>query len=89
MSQLVLTLAGRYEDYSDVGTDFSPQVGLSFEPVQALKLRGTWNRSFHAPSLFQKYYPYFAILSSVEAPIGGSTVALVPLGGNSANCRSL
>jgi iron complex outermembrane recepter protein len=82
--ELVLTLAGRYEDYSDVGTDFSPQVGLSYEPVQALKLRGTWNRSFHAPSLFQKYYPYFAILSSVEAPIGGSTVALVPLGGNSA-----
>jgi iron complex outermembrane recepter protein len=82
--ELVLTLAGRYEDYSDVGTHFSPQVGLSYEPLQALRLRGTWNRSFHAPSLFQKYYSYFAILSPVEAPTGGSTVALVPLGGNSA-----
>jgi iron complex outermembrane recepter protein len=82
--ELLLTLAGRYEDYSDVGTHFSPQVGLSYEPLPAIKLRGTWNRSFHAPSLFQKYYPYFAILSAVEAPTGGSTVALVPLGGNSA-----
>jgi outer membrane receptor protein involved in Fe transport len=82
--QLLLTLAGRYEDYSDVGTHFSPQVGLSYEPLQAINLRGTWNRSFHAPSLFQKYYSYFAILSPVEAPTGGSTVALVPLGGNSA-----
>jgi outer membrane receptor protein involved in Fe transport len=81
---LLLTLAGRYEDYSDVGTHFSPLVGLSYEPLEALKLRGTWNRSFLAPSLFQKYYSYFAILSSVEAPTGGSTVALIPLGGNSA-----
>jgi iron complex outermembrane receptor protein len=82
--ELVLTLAGRYEDYSDVGTHFSPLVGLSYEPLEALKLRGTWNRSFLAPSLFQKYYSYFAILSSVEAPTSGSTVALIPLGGNSA-----
>jgi iron complex outermembrane receptor protein len=81
--ELLLTLAGRYEGYSDVGTHFSPQVGLSYEPLQGIKLRGTWNRSFHAPSLFQKYYPYFAILSPVEAPTGGQTVALVPLGGNS------
>jgi iron complex outermembrane receptor protein len=82
--EILLTLAGRYEDYSDVGTHFSPQVGLSYEPLQALRLRGTWNRSFHAPSLYEKYASYFALLSPVEAPTGGSTVALIPLGGNSA-----
>jgi iron complex outermembrane receptor protein len=83
-SELVLTLAGRYEDYSDVGTHLSPLLGLSYDPHEALRLRGTWNRSFLAPSLFQKYYPYFAILSSVEAPTGGSAAAIIPLGGNSA-----
>jgi iron complex outermembrane receptor protein len=82
--ELILTLAGRYEDYSDFGTHFSPLVGLSYEPLQALRLRGTWNRSFHAPSLYEKYSPYDALLYPVEAPKGGSTVALIPLGGNSA-----
>ena len=82
--ELILTLAGRYEDYNDVGTHFSPQVGLSYKPVQAVRLRGTWNRSFHAPSLYEKYSPYDALLYPVETPTGGSTVALIPLGGNSA-----
>jgi iron complex outermembrane recepter protein len=82
--ELILTLAGRYEDYSDVGTHFSPLVGLSYEPLQAVRLRSTWGRSFHAPGLFQKYYSYYALLSPVESPTGGSTVAIIPLGGNSA-----
>ena len=82
--ELILTLAGRYEDYSDVGTHFSPLVGLSYGPLQALRLRGTWNRSFHAPSLFEKYSSYYALLYPVKAPAGGSTVALIPAGGNSA-----
>jgi len=82
--ELILTLAGRYEHYSDFGTHFSPLVGLSYEPLQALRLRGTWNKSFHAPSLYQKYSPYDALLYPVDAPTGGSTIALIPLNGNSA-----
>ena len=82
--ELVLTLAGRYENYSDVGTHFSPLVGLSYEPLQSLRLRGTWNKSFHAPGLFEKYSSYSTLLDPVEAPAGGSTVALIPSGGNSA-----
>jgi iron complex outermembrane recepter protein len=84
VQKLILTLAGRYEDYSDVGTHFSPQVGLSYEPLQALNLRATWNKSFHAPSLFQKYSSYWTFLYPVDSPTGGSTVALMPAGGNSA-----
>jgi iron complex outermembrane receptor protein len=82
--ELILTLAGRYEDYSDVGTQFSPLIGLSYEPLQSLRLRGTWNKSFHAPGLFEKYSSYSTLLNPVEAPAGGSTVALIPTGGNSA-----
>jgi outer membrane receptor protein involved in Fe transport len=82
--QLILTLAGRYEHYSDFGTHFSPQVGLSYEPVQGLRLRGTWNTSFHAPDLYYKYSSYYALLYPVESPTGGSTVALIRAGGNSA-----
>jgi iron complex outermembrane receptor protein len=81
--ELILTLAGRYEDYSDVGTHFSPLIGLSYEPLQSLRLHGTWNRSFHAPSLYEKYSSYYALLYPVEAPTGGSTVVIIPAGGNS------
>jgi iron complex outermembrane recepter protein len=82
--ELGLTFAGRYEDYSDVGTHFNPQVGLSYKPLQALRLRGTWSTSFHAPSLYQKYSSYFAQQLFVEAPAGGSTLAIATGGGNSA-----
>ena len=80
--ELILTLAGRYEDYSDVGTHFSPQAGLSYEPIQPLRLRGTWNRSFHAPSLYEKYSSDYTLLYPVDAPTGGSTVVIIPAGGN-------
>jgi iron complex outermembrane recepter protein len=44
-----LSLAGRYETYSDVGATFNPKVGVSWQPVQMVKLRGTWGTSFRAP----------------------------------------
>jgi outer membrane receptor protein involved in Fe transport len=83
--ELTLYLAGRYEGYSDVGGHFSPEVGLAFKPISALRLRATWNKSFHAPNLFAKYSSYEVGLNyPVEAPGGGTTNAVVPEGGNSA-----
>jgi iron complex outermembrane recepter protein len=83
--ELTLTLAGRYESYSDIGGHFSPQVGLAFRPISALRLRGTWNKSFHAPDLYEKYSNYYVLLNfPVEAPGGGTTNAVIPAGGNSA-----
>lgn len=51
--QLELTLAARYEDYSDFGSTFNPKFGLAWMPVQGLNLRGTWGTSFKAPLLTQ------------------------------------
>jgi len=50
--RLDLSLAGRYERYSDVGTTFNPKVGLSWRPFRLIKLRGTWGTSFRAPAFF-------------------------------------
>jgi outer membrane receptor protein involved in Fe transport len=84
MQELTLSLAGRYEGYSDVGGHFSPEVGLAFKPIGSLRLRATWNKSFHAPNLFEKYSPYFVLVNyPVQAPGGGTTNAVIPLGGNS------
>jgi iron complex outermembrane receptor protein len=49
--RLELTLAGRYEDYSDFGHTTNPEFRLSWTPVDSLKLRGSWGRSFRAPTL--------------------------------------
>jgi outer membrane receptor protein involved in Fe transport len=84
LQELTLFLAGRYENYSDIGGHFSPEIGLAFKPVTALRLRGTWNKSFHAPNLFQKYSPYFVLVNyPVPTPGGGITNAVIPLGGTS------
>lgn len=52
-SRLELSLAGRYEDYSDFGTTFNPKVGVRFDVSRALQLRGTWGTSYRAPKLVE------------------------------------
>lgn len=44
-------LAGRYDDYSDYGSDFSPKVSLRFQPLDELTLRASWGEGFAAPTL--------------------------------------
>jgi outer membrane receptor protein involved in Fe transport len=51
LQRLELSLAGRYEDYSDFGSSSNPKVGLVWFPTQSLILRGTWGTSFRAPQL--------------------------------------
>jgi outer membrane receptor protein involved in Fe transport len=51
IERLELTLAGRYEDYSDFGDTFNPKVGLSWVPVTGVNVRGSWGTSFRAPVL--------------------------------------
>jgi len=47
--RLSLSLAGRYDHYSDAGDTFNPKVGLTWHPSNALALRGNWGTSFRAP----------------------------------------
>lgn len=51
MRRLDLSLAARYEHYSDFGDTTNPKVGLTWEPTDDLVVRGTWGKSFRAPSL--------------------------------------
>ncbi|HVW67407.1 MAG TPA: TonB-dependent receptor [Steroidobacteraceae bacterium] len=54
LNSLEFNLAGRWEDYSDVGSNTVPKVGLLYRPAHAVLLRASWGRSFHAPSLFDE-----------------------------------
>lgn len=53
LRRLDLTLAGRFEDYSDFGSTFNPKLGLALAPVNDLNLRASWGTSFRAPLLSQ------------------------------------
>jgi outer membrane receptor protein involved in Fe transport len=48
-----LSLAGRYDDYNDVGSSTNPKVALRWSPLDTLALRASWGTGFRAPSLAQ------------------------------------
>jgi iron complex outermembrane receptor protein len=51
VQRLELSIAGRWEDYSDFGTTTNPKIGVIWSPVAGLDLRATYGTSFRAPSL--------------------------------------
>ncbi|MCL4409528.1 MAG: TonB-dependent receptor, partial [Gammaproteobacteria bacterium] len=48
---LEMSVAGRFDDYSDYGSDFSPKVSLRWQPMDNLLLRGSYGLGFRAPTL--------------------------------------
>ena len=52
VQELELSLAGRYEEYSDFGDTFDPKVGLYWEVNNELSFRASYSEAFRAPDLF-------------------------------------
>ena len=50
-SSFDITLAGRYDKYSDYGSDFSPKVAARWQPLDNLTVRASWGQGFRAPGL--------------------------------------
>ena len=97
VQRLEVSLAGRYEDYSDFGDTLDPKVGLYWEINSQLSLRGSYSQSFRAPdlqSISQRQIftvsPFPTLLfTSVEPPAPDDRIllpnfilALTPAGGN-------
>lgn len=51
LDQLEVTVAGRYEQYSDVGNNFAPKISTRFQPLDTVTLRASYGQGFRAPSL--------------------------------------
>ncbi len=51
------SVAIRYDNYSDIGGDYSPRVGLLWKPAEWLLLRATDSHAFRAPTLSSLYRP--------------------------------
>ncbi|MGI5310512.1 TonB-dependent receptor plug domain-containing protein [Rheinheimera sp. WS51] len=50
---LELTLAGRYDHYSDFGSTTNPQAAIQWRPRENFTLRASYGQGFRAPSLAQ------------------------------------
>lgn len=48
---VTLSLAARYEHYSDFGSALTPRVGLSWIPLRGVTLQGSYSASFRPPGL--------------------------------------
>lgn len=48
-----LQVAGRFEDYSDIGNIAKPKFAGSWDIVEGVRLRGSWQEGFKAPTLEQ------------------------------------
>lgn len=81
---LTLTAAVRYEDYRGLDRVAAPRLALNYAPFSGLTLRGSWSRSFKAPTLFQQNLFTQAIIvpaAAFGAGTGSETVFLSS-GGN-------
>ena len=57
LKDLEVTLAGRYDRYSDFGNTFNPKIGVRYQPVKEFLVRGSANTGFRAPTLYEVYQP--------------------------------
>lgn len=84
---LAVTVAGRYDDYSDFGTSTTYQTGLEFRPTSELLLRGVVATSFKPPALLQTGLPLTIFDSSLfglvdpvrnRQPVIGASIIVGP-----------
>ncbi|MDR2214480.1 MAG: TonB-dependent receptor [Nevskiaceae bacterium] len=69
-STLDLTLAGRYDHYSDFGDTTNPKVSLRWQPLRQLVIRTAASTGFRAPSLYDLYASQaFTNTGSVTDPL--------------------
>lgn len=81
LQRLELSLAGRVERYDLAGSTANPSVGIVWQPLGGLQLRGTYSRSFRAPALREVFEP--AGLNPVLLSRGAARVRTLQLtGGN-------
>jgi len=55
IDELRLKASGSYEHYSTGQKAFSPKFEAEFQPIEEIKLRGTWSRGFRAPNFNESF----------------------------------
>ena len=74
--------AGRFENYSDSGSAWVPKVGFTLLPIKDVALRGSFSKSFVAPTIYQTRGPSSSGFTDSFDIGGGSEQAQVEGGSN-------
>lgn len=76
--------AARYTDYSTVGGVVTWKVGFIYEPIDEIRIRGTYSNDIRAPSIRELFSGNRMQFSNVSDPFNGGVTSLaqVNLGGN-------
>jgi outer membrane receptor protein involved in Fe transport len=86
VERLDLDLAARYERYPGVGDVLTPKLGAAWALTPDVTVKGSWGRSYRAPTLFQQYQPRAAALYPprfIGAPgLPATAAAILIVGGN-------
>ena len=73
LQKLELNVAGRYDDYSDVGHTTNPKYGINWAPIQDLTLRASYGTAFRAPIFAELYGNSSALfVQSYSDPTAGN-----------------
>ncbi len=72
-NRLTVSLAGRYENYSDFGDSLNGRVAARLELTDALALRGSVSTGFRAPSLHQSFFTSTATVFTNGVPFETGT----------------
>lgn len=72
VEQLILGVAGRFENYSDFGSTLTGKLSARYALTQQFALRGAISNGFRAPSLSQEYFSSIAttFISGVPYELG-------------------
>lgn len=55
LDDLELSIATRYSDYSNFGDTTNSKIGIKYDIMDGLSVRGTWSEAFRAPSIFELF----------------------------------
>jgi outer membrane receptor protein involved in Fe transport len=85
VDRMDMSVASRYDHYSDAGGSFNPRVGITWRPLRAMTLRGSWGTSFRAPPFIwsnpdQIGDAYVYDVADPKSPTGATSRALLLIG---------
>ncbi|MCF6458250.1 TonB-dependent receptor [Pseudoalteromonas sp. MMG024] len=83
LDSLEFNFAGRYDDFSDVGSSFVPKASLRYQPFESLVVRASWGQGFRAPTLEDLYKA-----PSESASRAKDVVLCSAAGTNRSDCRT-
>lgn len=72
-NRFLVSVAGRFENYSDFGSNFAGKLAMRYKVLEALSVRGSVSNGFRAPSLHQRFF------SNVATVFVNTTGGLTPV----------